>query len=563
MTNNQESLIAKKGPIWTFNPFATPYKMQSSTSMVSETHKTQRKADETPTKSDNSNMSLPPTPNDASAPLSPSENSLPSSFSGQNPPILNASAPLSPSENFLPSSFTEQNSPPVTNKDQWKKDERSFRKNLATSKKFEEKEVEGCNTPADLLYKLANSTPDLKVNTINKFFEEFDIKRIIWGLGALNSKHKSSEIFLDFIGLCKEELDFLLNDDNVSTVGPLKCFIIEALYQTFHFEVPDIGGIINKIEFVSLFKCNCGHRITFVHTNYMDGKCTNTECNITYEEKHSFNFNITNPILKGGSLNSETPNPHVFALLPSKDKSCYEPYVFTPDEFNITPVQKDSEIKLNSDGVSKINDENHKRDELIGIISNLKNKSKVYKDAFNKVLDNLKIIVMNTWKYMHNLITNVEDKSIFENYWAQAINKWNNKVKYKTHSRAKPLYVPLNYDGFLQALEHKLNMGKTVYTSTSSPPPTTSSSTTSSTSSPPPTTSSSTTSSSTSKSLKRSFSQVNQDEETEDLENDEKKEYKQVTNTKRPKLNQEKPPETIRKRPNFKKFKKDRKKEKE
>ena len=503
MTNNQESLIAKKGPIWTFNPFATPYIMQSTT-MVSETHQIQCNADETPTKSDNSNMSLLPTPNtqaDASAPLSPLENSLPSSFSGQNPPILNASAPLSPSENFLPSSFTEQNSPPVTNKDQWKIDERSFfRKNLMTSEKFEEKEVEGCNTPADLLCKLANSTPDLNVKTlINKFFEEFDIKKIIWGLGALNSKHKSSEIFLNFIGLCQEELDFLLNDDNVSTVGPLKCFIIEALYQTFHFEVPDIVGIINKIEFVSLFKCNCGHRITFVHTNYMDGKCTNTECNITYEEKHSYNFNITDPILKGGSVNSETPNPHVFALLPSEDKSCYEPYVFTPNEYNITPVHKHSEIKLNSDGVSKINDKNHKRNELIGIISNLKNKSKIYKDAFNKVLDNLKIIVMNTWKDMHDRITNVEDKSIFENYWAQAIKKWNNEVKYKLHPRAKPLLVPLNYDGFLQALEHKLNMGKTVYTSTSSPPPRRH---------PPPTTSSSTTSSSTSKSLKRSFSEV-------------------------------------------------------
>ena len=528
MTNNQESLIAKKGPIWTFNPFATPYIMQSTNSMVSETHQIQRYADETPSKSDNSNMSLPPTPNDASEPLPPLENSLPSSFSGQNPPILNASAPLSPSENFLPSSFTEQNSPPVTNKDQWKKDERSFRKKLVTSEEFEEKEVEGCNTPADLLCKLANSTPDLNVKTlINKFFEEFDIKRIIWGLGALNSKHKSSEIFLDFIGLCQEELDFLLNDDNVSTVGPLKCFIIEALYQTFHFEVPDISGIINKIEFVSLFKCNCGHRITFVHTNYMDGKCTNTECSITYEEKHSYNFNINNPILKGGSVNSETPNPHVFALLPSEDKSCYEPYVFTPNEYNITPVHKDSEIKLNSDGVNKINEKNHKRDELIGIISNLKNKSKVYKDAFNKVLDNLKIIVMNTWKYNHDLITksNVEDKSIFENYWAQAINKWNNEVKYKTHARAKPFLVLLNYDGFLQALEHKLNMGKTVYTSTSSPPPRRP---------PPPTTSSSTTSSSTSKSLKRSFSEVNQDEETENLENDEKIEFKQET--KRPRL---------------------------
>ena len=294
---------------------------------------------------------------------------------------------------------------------------------------------------------------------------------IIWGLGALHSKHKSSKIFIDFIVLCQDELELLFNDENISTVGPLKCFIIEALYQTFHFEWPDIGGIIDKTEFVSLFKCNCGHRITFVHTNYMDGKCTNTNCGITYEEKHSFNFDINNPILKGGSVNSETPNPHVLALLPNNNKSCYEPYVFTPNEYNIIRKPKDSEIKLNSDGVKKFNDKNHKRKELIGVISNLKMKSEDYKNAFNKVLINLRNIVLDTWQKMHDLINNGEDIRIFETYRTHAIKKWTNDVEYKLHFNAEPLIVPLNYDGFLQALDHKLNMGKTVPTSTSSPPP--------------------------------------------------------------------------------------------
>ena len=50
-----------------------------------------------------------------------------------------------------------------------------------TSEKFEEKSVEGCNTPADLLCKLANSKPDLNVITlINKFLRN-SILRELYG----------------------------------------------------------------------------------------------------------------------------------------------------------------------------------------------------------------------------------------------------------------------------------------------------------------------------------------------------------------------------------------------
>ena len=108
--------------------------------MVSETHRIQRDADETPTKSDNSNMSLLPR-----APLSPLEKSLPFS---ENPHPSYMGTNSSKSESSKSNSSTspkEKSLPPhVLLKIKRKGEERDFfRKFLSKEEKFEEKEVEG------------------------------------------------------------------------------------------------------------------------------------------------------------------------------------------------------------------------------------------------------------------------------------------------------------------------------------------------------------------------------------------------------------------------------------
>lgn len=409
----------------------------------------QHNADETPTKSDKSNMSL------------------------QNNIVQRQEIVLS---NELVEIIEQVfDSEKAVNIPTWKIEEKLVRSNLKTSsiEWNEDVMINSLETAGQNLLRLAGVQFDSnKSILVDKFFEDFDIKKIVWGLGAMDSYEKSLQIFIEFITENKEEFTFLFNHYN-SYTGILKCFIVEAFYQLFHFEVPDIGspkGIINKLELISLFKCiNCRHHINFVHTSYMDGKCSN--CKIIYEEKHYYNFDIENPVLKGGSVNKGMQKPYIFALLPDDKKTEYEPYFFTPEEYNIIEMEKNHEsfIKLNDQGVKKFEDNIHRMDELNDILFALENLSTDFKRAYDKILNSLKIKVLEVWeeknKVLKPKLKEKKQRDKFENYYQQANNKWNNNfIKFRSHNSKEiiPTEIPLTFDGILDALKIKLKMGKKI-----------------------------------------------------------------------------------------------------
>ena len=96
----------------------------------------------------------------------------------------------------------------------WKIEEKLVRSNLKTSsiEWNEDVMINSLETAGQNLLRLAGVQFDSnKSILVDKFFEDFDIKKIVWGLGAMDSYEKSLQIFIEFITENKEEFTFLFN----------------------------------------------------------------------------------------------------------------------------------------------------------------------------------------------------------------------------------------------------------------------------------------------------------------------------------------------------------------
>ena len=436
-------------------------------------------------------MSLLPTPNTqavASAPLSPLsplENSLPSSFSGQNPPILGNNK----------------------KEDEEKIKERNIRNMLVPDNIVpfnKDTSIDLNKTPGENFYELANlnnNDDEFIRRLIDLFFVNFDQKMIFWGLGAERRYREAARTFIEFINDVKEDFSLLFDhkDESCNIISVLKMYIIENFYQTFHFEEANPYLAITRLEYNGLFQCiHCDENmfINTVHESYRDGCCPN--CNSTYEEKFIKFFNSDKPYVKGGNINSAKfeslqrnhTKPTILAFLPTPKSSPepvsqsvptldpvatskptvpeYKPYFFKPEDYKVTvnseftPELKTqvSTININESGINNYKDDKSSYEELNRKLYEIINMNNKYKKAVNTIMYRLKIVLLQVWKQTETLYNDKKKNDLYDlkvkEYITNAKDMWN-LFPWKYYRNGKPFSIYLTLDGIVDVLYIKVN----------------------------------------------------------------------------------------------------------